>query len=134
MLPTFLIPESTIREDGAGPVVPLGPAQGKLLMLTLAITRIIEQESLEVSVWGSPDGKDWGSKALLVLPQKFYCGVYRFLLDLSHTPGGAIPASPLESESVGPRRSQTAVRRLDDSRAGRIPGPCGWFRLRLTAG
>jgi hypothetical protein len=86
MLPTFLIPESTIREDGAGQVVPLGPAQGKLLMLTLAITRIIEQESLEVSVWGSPDGKDWGSKALLVLPQKFYCGVYRFLLDLSPHP------------------------------------------------
>jgi len=86
MLPTFLIPESTIREDGAGPVVALGPAQSKLLLLTLVITRIIEQESLEVSIWGSEDGKDWGSRALLVLPQKFYCGVYRFLLDLSEQP------------------------------------------------
>lgn len=86
MLPAFLIPESLIREDGSGPAVPLGPAQGRLLLLTLGITRVIEQESLEVSIWGSPDGKDWGSKPLLVLPQKFYCGVYRFLLDLSERP------------------------------------------------
>lgn len=83
MLPTFLIPESVIREDGTGPEADLGPSQGKLLLLTLGITRIIEQESLEVSIWGSPDGADWGAKPLLRLPQKFYCGVYRFLLDLS---------------------------------------------------
>ncbi|MCS7315388.1 MAG: hypothetical protein RMI94_09330 [Bryobacterales bacterium] len=83
MLPAFLIPESILREDGSGPAVPLGPAQGKLLLLTLGITRVIEQESLEVSIWGSADGGDWRAKPLLVLPQKFYCGVYRFLLDLT---------------------------------------------------
>jgi len=86
MLPTFLIPEAVIRENGAGPDVSLGPAQGKMLLLTLAITRIIEQESLEVTIWGSPDSSDWGTKPLLGLPQKFYCGVYRFLLDLSQSP------------------------------------------------
>ncbi len=86
MLPAFLIPESIIREDGAGPEISLGPAQGKVLLLTLGITRIIEQQSLEVEVWGSPDKSDWGAKPLLALPQKFYCGLYRFLLDLSGNP------------------------------------------------
>ncbi len=86
MLPTFLIPEAVIREDGVGPEIQLGSAQGKLLLLTLGITRIIEQESLEVAVWGSAEGTDWGARPLLSLPQKFYCGVYRFLLDLSESP------------------------------------------------
>ncbi len=86
MLPAFLIPETIIREDGAGPEISLGPAQGKLLLVTLGITRIIEQQSLEVAIWGSADKNDWGAKPLLSLPQKFYCGVYRFLLDLTGTP------------------------------------------------
>ncbi len=86
MLPAFLIPETVLREDGAGPAVPLGAAQGRLLLLTLGITRVIEQESLEVSLWGSTDGNAWIPKPILVLPQKFYCGVYRFLLDLSEQP------------------------------------------------
>lgn len=52
MLPTFLIPEAIIREDGTGPDISLGPAQGKWLLLTLGITRIIEQQSVDVSIWG----------------------------------------------------------------------------------
>ena len=28
-------------------------------MLTLGITRILEQESLEVTIWGSSDGEKW---------------------------------------------------------------------------
>ena len=86
MLPDFLIPEAVIREDGIGPEISLGPSQGKLLLLTLGVTRIIEQESLEVSIWGTADQANWGARPLLSLPQKFYCGVYRFLLDLSLTP------------------------------------------------
>ena len=86
MLPSFLIPEAVIREDGAGPEVSLGSSQGKLLRLTLGITRIIEQESLEVSIWGSADNTNWGAKPLLCLPQKFYCGLYRLLLDLGPAP------------------------------------------------
>lgn len=86
MLPTFLIPETLLREDGAGPAISLEGAQGKVLLLTLAITRMVEQESLEVTIWGSPDGSDWGAKPLLALPQKFYCGLYRFSLDLAAGP------------------------------------------------
>ena len=86
MLPDFLIPESVIREAGAGSELSLESSQGGLLLLTLGITRIIEQESLDISIWGSPDKENWGTKPLLVFPQKFYCGTYQLLLDLSAHP------------------------------------------------
>jgi hypothetical protein len=83
MLPNFILPETTIREAGSGPAVDLGQLSSPLILLTLGITRIIEQESLDVSIWGSADGQDWGSKPLITFPQKFYCGTYQILLDLS---------------------------------------------------
>jgi hypothetical protein len=86
MLPTFLLPESIARADGTGPEFDLGSKRGKLLVLTLEITRIIEQESLEVLVWGSPDGEKWGFQPLAVFPPKFYCGVYSVLLNLAAKP------------------------------------------------
>jgi hypothetical protein len=87
MLPQFLVPEITVREAGAGPELSLGDRQGETLLLTLGITRIIEQESIDISIWGSPDGKDWGTKPLLAFPQKFYCGTYQIFLDLVEHPG-----------------------------------------------
>jgi hypothetical protein len=86
MVPQFLVPESTVREAGTGEIFDLGETQGETLILTLGITRIIEQESLDVSIWGSADGSDWGSKPLVSFPQKFYCGTYQILLDLSEHP------------------------------------------------
>jgi hypothetical protein len=82
MLPNFLLPESIARSDGKGPEIDLGSKQGKLLVLTLGVTRILEQESLEVSVWGSTDGENWGSRPLATFPPKFYCGIYSILLNL----------------------------------------------------
>jgi hypothetical protein len=83
MLPQFLLPETTVREAGTGPDLDLGSHEGGTLILTLGITRIIEQESLDISIWGSEDGTDFGSKPLITFPQKFYCGTYQVLLDLS---------------------------------------------------
>jgi len=83
MLPGFLLPETTIREAGNGSELDLGDMRGRVLLLTLGITRIIEQESLDVAVWGSADGKEWGAKPLVSFPQKFYCGTYQILLDLT---------------------------------------------------
>jgi len=77
-----LLPESIARADGIGPEINLGSKQGKLLVLTLGITRILEQQSLEISVWGSPDGEKWGAAPLVKFPPKFYCGLYSILLNL----------------------------------------------------
>jgi hypothetical protein len=86
MLPHFLLPETTVREGGTGPEIDLGEQQGENLILTLGITRIIEQESIDISIWGSADGKEWSAKPLIAFPQKFYCGTYQMLLDLTDRP------------------------------------------------
>jgi hypothetical protein len=81
MLPQFLLPETVARQDGVGAEIEPGT---KVIRLTLGITRTIAQENLEVSVWGSPDGKQW--RHLAAFPQKFYCGNYAMLLDLTRHP------------------------------------------------
>ena len=86
MLPAFLAPETTIREAGNSADLSLGDYAGKTVVVTLGITRIIEQESLDVSIWGSADGADWGAKPLASFPQKFYCGTYQASVDLAATP------------------------------------------------
>jgi hypothetical protein len=86
MLPQFLLPETTVREAGTGGELDLGALQGEDLILTLGITRIIEQESIDISIWGSADGSDWGTKPVASYPQKFYCGTYQLLLDLTDRP------------------------------------------------
>lgn len=87
VMDTFLVPEKTAADaKGEGPVVELGAAAGKVLLITLAITRIVEQEALDVSVWGSPDGAAWGEKPLLAFPQKFYTAQHPLLLDLRQAP------------------------------------------------
>ena len=86
MLDVFLVPELMVEANGESAAIPLGAAAGKTYLLTLAITRIVEQESLDVSVWGSADDTEWGAKPLTAFPQKFYQGVYQLLLDLSSQP------------------------------------------------
>ncbi len=68
---------------GDGPAVDLGGATCQVFLVTLEITKIIEQESLDISIYGSPDGATWGAKSLAAFPQKFYCGETPLLFDLS---------------------------------------------------
>jgi len=77
----FLLPEGIARENGFGAEIALDDDCGKPLLLTLGIDLIVEQESLEISVWGSPDKRAW--KLLQAFPQKFYCGTYSLALDLT---------------------------------------------------
>ena len=86
MLPKFLLPECITRADGVGPKIELGAVSGKLLVLTLGINRIVEQERLVLSIWGSSNGVDWGTKPLASFPPKFYCGMYSILLNLAKFP------------------------------------------------
>ena len=76
----YLLPENVARQDGTGAVIALETVRGKELLLTLGITRSIEQESLEISIWGSSDRERW--RLLETFPRKFYCGSYSLMLDL----------------------------------------------------
>ncbi|HUS08807.1 MAG TPA: hypothetical protein VMZ52_21060 [Bryobacteraceae bacterium] len=86
MLPNFLFPEQTATANGAGPAIEIGDSAGGVLQVTLGITDVVEQESLDVSIWGSADGLDFGLKPIAAFPQKFYAGVYTVLLDLQKVP------------------------------------------------
>lgn len=88
MFEGFVVPEKTVvTAKGDGPALDISAAAGRVLLLTLHITRIIEQESLDVSIWGSADGADFGQKPLAAFPQKFYAGQHPLLLDLSGESG-----------------------------------------------
>jgi hypothetical protein len=82
-----LLPETTVREAGTGPAVSLPEAPGAPLVFTLDVTRVIERESLDVSVWGSPDGADWGAKPVVQFTRKFCCGSQRMVVDRLDQPG-----------------------------------------------
>jgi hypothetical protein len=87
MIDTFVIAEKTVvSAKGDGPTVDVSGAASRVFLLTLEITKIVEQESLEVSIHGSADGAAWDAKAVVAFPQKFYCGESPLLLDLTAHP------------------------------------------------
>lgn len=87
MMDTYLVPEKTVvNAKGDGTAVDVGGAGNHVFLVTLHITNIVEQESLDVSIQGSADGASWNPKALTVFPQKFYRGQHPLLLDLTGQP------------------------------------------------
>ncbi len=83
MVDAFLIPEkTTVTAKGDGTAVDISGAQNRVFLLTLNITNVIEQESLDVAIFGSADGAAWDAKPLGAFPQKFYRGQHPLLLDL----------------------------------------------------
>ncbi|MGO9083927.1 MAG: hypothetical protein ACLQBK_01770 [Candidatus Sulfotelmatobacter sp.] len=87
MTDAVLVPAKTVATaKGDGSAVDVSSAANRVFLVTLAITKIIEQESLDVSVYGSADGAVWGAKSIAALPQKFYCGESPLLLDLTAHP------------------------------------------------
>jgi hypothetical protein len=80
----ILVPANTVvTAKGDGEAVDFSDARGHIFLVTLNITKIIEQESLDVSIYGSADGATWGAKSIAAFPQKFYQGETPLLLDLS---------------------------------------------------
>ncbi len=87
MIDTFLVPEKTVvNAKGDGPALEVSATSNRVFLLTLDITNIIEQEALDVSIYGSADGTAWGAKPLATFPQKFYRGQHPLLLVLSGHP------------------------------------------------
>ena len=83
MLPNFLAEDAVRREDGHSEAVDISAQAGAHLLVTLGITRIVEQESLDVELEASPDGTTWTGKPIAAFPQKFYCGTYTIVVDLT---------------------------------------------------
>lgn len=87
MIDTFLVAEETVvHAKGDGAAIDLSSAASRVFLLTLDIANIIEQESLDVAVYGSADGTAWTPKSLVAFPQKFYREQCPLLLDLNAHP------------------------------------------------
>lgn len=87
MIDTALVAAKTVvTAKGDGSAIDLTAARNRAFLLTLDITNIIEQESLEIMIQGSADGATWDPKPVITLPQKFYRGESPFLLDLNGQP------------------------------------------------
>ena len=84
MIDTSLVAAQTVvSAKGDGTAVDVSAAANRVFLVTLAITKIIEQESLDVSIYGSHDGTTWDAKSIAAFPQKFYDGESPLLLDLT---------------------------------------------------
>ena len=82
-----LIPAETKLDANAdGAAFDISESSSRTFFCVLTITDQIEQESLDVSIWGSADGQDFGKKPLLKLPQQFYRGTCKMVLDVSLRP------------------------------------------------
>jgi hypothetical protein len=82
-----LIPaHSRLEASGDGAGFDISASASRTFLCRLTVTEQIEQESLDVSIWGSADGQNWPKKPLLKLPQQFYRGTTKMVLDLSLRP------------------------------------------------
>jgi hypothetical protein len=82
-----LIPANCkLQANGDGQPIDVSASATRTFLCRLTVTEQIEQESLDVSIWGSTDGQDFGKKPLLKIPQQFYCGSTKMVLDFSMRP------------------------------------------------
>jgi hypothetical protein len=82
-----LVPAGTrVEENGDGAAVNVSASATRTFLCTMFISDQVEQESLDVSIFGSADGETWPAKPLLKLPQRFYRGETRAVLELALRP------------------------------------------------
>src|SRR5690349_1754424 len=86
MGPLFLVPELTTHGNGDGATIELPPPRPPAILITLGITKVIEQEALTVTIDGSPDGTTFFPTPIVSFPQKFYTGISTLLVDLAKHP------------------------------------------------
>ena len=79
-------PDSRMEASADGASFNISESATRTFLCRLTVTEQIEQESLDVSIWGSADGETWPKRPLLKLPQQFYRGTTKLILDLSFRP------------------------------------------------
>jgi hypothetical protein len=79
-------PDTKMEANGDGAAFDISTSATRTFLCLLTVTEQIEQESLDVSIYGSADGENWTKKPLLKLPQQFYRGKTKLVLDLSLRP------------------------------------------------
>ena len=88
MIDAFLVPQNTVvTAKGDSEPLDVSSAANPAFLATLSVTRIVEQESIELTFFTSADGTAWEAKPVASLPQKFYVGEYPLLVDLSQANG-----------------------------------------------
>ena len=81
------MPAGTLVEsNGEGDAFEISPTGPRVFLVQMDITEALEQESLDLSLWGSAAGQNWGAMPLVKFPQRFYCGSTRMALDLTQRP------------------------------------------------
>jgi len=82
----LIAPHTLLESTASGQPVDVGASATRTFLCNLLISDQIEQESLDVSIWGSADGENWGTHPILKLPQRFYRGETRAVLELALRP------------------------------------------------
>ncbi len=87
MLDAFLVPEKTvITAKGDSEALDISGVANPVFLVTLSVNEVVEQESIEITVFTSADGTTWEAKPVATLTQKFYPGDYPLLVDLTAAP------------------------------------------------
>src|ERR1700682_717313 len=119
-----------LEANGDGAAFDISASPTRTFLCRLIITDQIEQESLDVSIWGSADREAGTKNPLLKLPQQFYRGTTKLVLDLSLRPEtkfirarwelnrwGRVAPTPmvvagLELEEIPPMSRETPTTRI----------------------
>jgi hypothetical protein len=79
-------PDTRLTANGEGQPYEIAASETRTFLCSMFIEDQLEQESVDISVWGSADGQEWGKMPLLKMPQRFYRGETRQILDLTLKP------------------------------------------------
>ncbi len=110
MFDAFLVPEkTTVTAKGDGAPLDVSAASNPIFLLTLSITDVVEQESIELTLFTSADGTTWDAKPAATLPQKVLCGRVSAAGGFVVSGRREIPARALGSKSLGTRFHDSEV-------------------------
>jgi hypothetical protein len=83
---SLIPPDTRMEASSDGAAFDVSGSATRTFVCLLTVTEQIEQESLDVLIYGSADGENWTKKPILKLPQQFYRGKTKLVLDLSLRP------------------------------------------------